>query len=232
MRLNKFIAHSGYASRRKADTLIFEGQVKVNGEVIDNPGFRVGESDSVSIGSKVLNLEENKIYIALNKPMGYMSSLSDPNHNKFVTDLVKNIDERLYPVGRLDVDSRGLILLTNDGKITYKLTHPKFQIPKDYQVQTNGILEKEELEKMFKGIVLEDGYKAHAYVKLLEQKNKIYNVRIFEGRNRQIRKMFGAFGYKVVDLKRYAIGKINLGNLKEGKYRFLTLEEQSYLEEL
>lgn len=231
MRLNKFIANSGYTSRRKADDLIFEGQVMVNGQKADSPGLRVDpDKDRVTINGQELSIEK-KVYIMLNKPLGYMSSLADPNHEDLVVDLL-DIEERAYPVGRLDVDSTGLLLLTNDGQLTQKLTHPSFEVPKYYLVELDKPMDEIDIEKMATGVDIGDETLVDGQVTLVSKGRKMYNICIREGRNRQIRRMFGALGYRVTSLKRVAIGQVFLEDLAEGKYRELSSDEINYLEDL
>jgi 23S rRNA pseudouridine2605 synthase len=234
MRLNKYISHSGYTSRRKADDLIFQGKVKVNNKIEKNPGYQVDvDKDVVIVEGKELKQDNKIIYIMLNKPTDVITSVDDQFDRKTVVDLVK-IDERVYPVGRLDYDSSGLILLTNDGDLTYKLTHPKHEIFKKYFVKVNKFLSDKEIYTLKKGVVI-DGYMTNNSKIEVISKNRGHTnmyVSIDEGRNRQIRKMFKTQGADVLTLKRISIGNLTLGNLKEGNWRYLTKHEINYLKSL
>jgi 23S rRNA pseudouridine2605 synthase len=234
MRLNKYISHSGYTSRRKADDLIFQGKVKVNNKIEKNPGYQVDvDKDVVIVEGKELKQDNKIIYIMLNKPTDVITSVDDQFDRKTVVDLVK-IDERVYPVGRLDYDSSGLILLTNDGDLTYKLTHPKHEIYKKYFVKVNKFLSDKEIYTLKKGVVI-DGYMTNNSKIEVISKNRGHTnmyVSIDEGRNRQIRKMFKTQGADVLTLKRISIGNLALGNLKEGNWRYLTKHEINYLKSL
>jgi len=234
MRLNKYISHSGYTSRRKADDLIFQGKVKVNNKIEKNPGYQVDvDKDVVIVEGKELKQDNKIIYIMLNKPTDVITSVDDQFDRKTVVDLVK-IDERVYPVGRLDYDSSGLILLTNDGDLTYKLTHPKHEIYKKYFVKVNKFLSDKEIYTLKKGVVI-DGYMTNNSKIEVISKNRGHTnmyVSIDEGRNRQIRKMFKTQGADVLTLKRISIGNLTLGNLKEGNWRYLTKQEINYLKSL
>jgi len=234
MRLNKFISHSGYTSRRKADEIIFQGRVRINNKVEKNPGYKVDlEKDKVTISGKEIKLDEKSVYVMLNKPKDIITSADDQFNRKTVVDLI-DVKERIYPVGRLDYDSTGLIILTNDGELTYKLTHPKHEIYKKYFVKVNKILSSKEIYNLSSGVEI-DGYKTNKSMIEVISKNKgntnMY-VSIDEGRNRQIRKMFKTVEADVLNLKRIAIGKLILGNLKEGNWRYLTKREIDYLKSL
>lgn len=227
MRINKFIAQSGYCSRRKADELIKNSKVSVNGNILENLAYQVKNDDIVEIDGNRINGKEDKIYIAINKPIGYTSTLKDKYADKKVVDLIK-IRTRIYPVGRLDKDSHGLLILTNDGKLTYELTHPKFQHKKVYEVVVKGKPSDEDIKKLSNGIII-DGYKLKKSKIILERNvgnNAKYNVAIYEGRNRQIRKMFDFINHPVLDLKRIQIGDYKMSNeLKSGDYILLNNED-------
>jgi len=234
MRLNKFISHSGFTSRRKADELIFQGKVRINNKVEKNPGYRVDlKSDNVTILGKEIKLEEKLIYIMLNKPVEVIASADDQFNRKTVVDMV-DLKERIYPVGRLDYDSKGLIILTNDGDLTYKLTHPKHEVYKKYMVKVNKVLSSKEVDFLASGLEI-DGYKTNKAIIEVVNKSKgntnMY-ISIDEGRNRQIRKMFESIDAEVITLKRVSVGKLLLGNLKEGNWRYLTKKEIDYLKSL
>ncbi len=226
VRIAKYLASCGVLSRRKAEELIKSGKIRVNAEVITDLSYKVSIDDKVEYKGKELKYEDN-IVIALNKPAGYISSVRDNYKRRTVLDLVNGIETRLYPVGRLDYDSRGLILLTNDGDFTYKILHPKFQIPKTYEVEINDYVNDESIEKIANGINIEGRKLLPVAVKILVRKNNIskIEIKIIEGRKRIIRKAFAKLGYKVKDLKRTAIGGLTLDNIAEGDYRKLSEDE-------
>ena len=230
MRINKFIANSGYCSRRNADLLLEQGKVLVNGKVA-NKGMDISENDEVLIEGKKISLEEAKKYYLLNKPIGYSSTAKAQFDEKIVLDLI-NSKERIYPVGRLDKDSFGLLLLTNDGDLAFKLTHPRHNVEKEYIVKIDKALKENDLKKLSSGIMLEGRITREARFEIFDFKNNIVRVFLKEGRNRQIRKMFKTLGYNVISLERVAFGKIKLGKLKLGSYRELNREEIEYLRSL
>lgn len=233
LRINKFISNAGVASRRKAENLIRLGRVTVNGELCKSLSSKIDPKvDIVRIDGRQIFLDK-KIYVLLNKPKGYMCSLKDPHYNQLVSELI-DIDQRVYPVGRLDVDSEGLIILTNDGDMAYRLMHPKYQIEKTYIASIKGALSKEELNLFRNGIVIDERLTYPAKISLLKKKSTTseYTIKIHEGRNRQIRKMFAYFNKEVFSLIRVAIGEIILGNLPMGEYRFLEEEEIEYLKSI
>ncbi|WP_156456328.1 pseudouridine synthase [Abyssisolibacter fermentans] len=234
MRLQKYLALCGVASRRKSEKLILEGKIKVNGEIITTLGFKINpEKDSVMVNDKKIAYEQN-IYIMLNKPVKYITSASDQFNRPTVLDLVKLIDTRIYPVGRLDYHTSGLILLTNDGELTYKLTHPKHNIWKKYIAKVKGIPTELEMKKFKTGLKIENYTTARAKIKILDvaEKNSELEILIKEGRNRQVRKMCEAINHPVIKLKRVSIGDINLGKLQVGEWRFLNEKELKYLKEI
>ena len=231
MRINKFLSSLGIASRRAIDKYIEEGRIKVNG-VIASTGIDVTEEDEIYIDNKKIetNRIEKKVYFMLNKPLEVLSASSDDRGRKTVVDLIKT-DKRIFPIGRLDYMTSGLILLTNDGELFNRLVHPKSEIFKKYYIKVFGEVKKEEIEELKKGVLLEDGKTLPAKVsgiKYDKNKTSMY-ISIREGRNRQIRRMIEKFGYKVLMLRREKIGELSLGDLKEGKYRELTKEEIEYL---
>ena len=231
MRINKFLSSLGIASRRAIDKYIEEGRIKVNG-VIASTGIDVTEEDEIYIDNKKIetNRIEEKVYSMLNKPLEVLSASSDDRGRKTVVDLIKT-DQRIFPIGRLDYMTSGLILLTNDGELFNRLVHPKSEIYKKYYIKVFGEVKKEEIEELKKGVLLEDGKTLPAKVsgiKYDKNKTSMY-ISIREGRNRQIRRMIEKFGYKVLMLRREKIGELSLGDLKEGKYRELTREEIEYL---
>lgn len=229
-RLQKLIAQAGIASRRKAEKLIAEGQVTVNGKVVTEMGTKADPGqDHIKVSGKLINpkLEQRKdVYILVNKPKGYLSSVADPENRKVVTDLVKGYG-KLFPVGRLDFNTEGLIILTNDGKFANRIASTK-TIPKVYAVKVKGIPNENAINKLRRGIRLEDGFKtapATIEKKRSTGKNDWFEVTLFEGHNQQIRKMFDAIGYSVTKLIRIKIGHLDEGLLKVGEYRELTLHE-------
>ena len=231
MRINKFLSSLGIASRRAIDKYIEEGRIKVNG-VIASTGIDVTEDDEIYIDNKKIETKriEEKVYFILNKPLEVLSASSDDRGRKTVVDLIKT-DKRIFPIGRLDYMTSGLILLTNDGELFNRLVHPKSEIYKKYYIKVFGEVKKEEIEELKKGVLLEDGKTLPAKVsgiKYDKNKTSMY-ISIREGRNRQIRRMIEKFGYKVLMLRREKIGELFLGDLKEGKYRELTREEIEYL---
>ena len=229
MRINKYLAHSGVCSRRQADELISQGRVSINEDVVKELGVKVSPEDIIKLDGKEVKLSKKFEYYLLNKPTGYVSTVKDPHAEKTVLDLVKS-EERLYPVGRLDKDSRGIIIITNDGDLTYKLTHPKKDIFKTYEVILDKKPKEVDLKTLIRGIPM-DGYltKRKKKKKMSDYK---YQISISEGKNRQVRRMFNYIGCKVVDLNRISIGKIKDNYLPEGKFRKLTKEEVDYLRSL
>lgn len=227
-RLQKRIASSGYTSRRKAETLITDGKVKVNGHVVTELGTKVSNSDTVEVEGIKLE-QEDKIYILFNKPAQVITSVSDDSGRKVVTDYFKDIETRIYPVGRLDYDTSGLLLLTNDGEFTNLMTHPRYHIKKKYVAKLKGYLMREEVKALEKGIELEDGFTQPAQVKVKNQdKDKnttLVEITISEGRNRQVRRMFEHFGHQVSKLTRIQFGPLDLKGLNAGEGRVLTPHE-------
>jgi 23S rRNA pseudouridine2605 synthase/23S rRNA pseudouridine2604 synthase len=224
VRLQKYLAHAGICSRRKAEEHILNGRVKVNNQTVTELGTKIQpENDQILFDNKpvILKQDVSKIYIALNKPEGVVTSCSQQKA-KIILDLI-DIDERVYPVGRLDKNSTGLVLLTNDGDLHNKLSHPSFNHEKEYIVTTRHPISETALKNMAQGIIIDKVKTRKATVKRLS-KNK-FNIILKQGRNRQIRKMVGKTGNKVDILKRIRMANINLGNLKEGKWRYLTPEE-------
>ena len=231
MRLQKFLAHAGIASRRASEDIIRQGRVTINGKTITDMGVSVSYNDLVTVDGKQIENEEEKIYIILNKPVGYVSSAKDQFGRPTVLDLVRDIDIRLYPVGRLDYDTSGLILLTNDGDFTYQLTHPKHEIDKVYEALISGTPTKDEIKMFEVGLRIEDYTTSPAKIVIKEiiKNNALVHVTIHEGKNRQVRKMCEAIGHNVLTLKRIAIGPIALNDLPEGKWRRLSEVELNSL---
>ncbi|SHJ65911.1 23S rRNA pseudouridine2605 synthase [Caminicella sporogenes DSM 14501] len=235
MRLQKYIAMAGIASRRKAEEYIKQGKVKVNGKIVTEMGVKIDpDKDEVYFNGKKVFIQDKKIYIMLNKPEGYVTTLSDEFNRPKVIDLISGIDERIYPIGRLDYNTSGLLLLTNDGDLTNKLTHPKNHIDKIYIAKIKGIITAEKMKKFCSGIDIGGYITAPANIKLIEKykKNCLVKIIIHEGKNRQIRRMMDILGHPVITLKRIAIGKLSLGNLKKGSWRYLSEKEVNYLKSI
>lgn len=234
IRLQKYLAECGVASRRKSEELIAAGKVKVNG-VTAIIGDKVNpKHDKITVsGKKVVSVKKN-VYIMLNKPRGFITTMNDEHDRKCVAELVKNINTRVYPVGRLDRESEGLLIMTNDGEFTNALTHPSKHVSKTYRVTIRPTITKEQATEFRNGIEIDGRMTAPADLRVLEtQENRtVVEVTIYEGRNRQIRKMFEALGIEVARLKRTKVGNLKLGMLKQGAYRHLTEDEVSSLYEL
>lgn len=229
IRLQKYLADCGIASRRKSEELIKQGQVKVNGKTITELGTKViPNKDSVEYNGKKIELKKEYVYILLNKPIGYVTTVKDQFNRDSVLDLVKT-NKRLVPVGRLDMYTSGALILTNDGDFVYKVTHPKHEIEKTYTVTIIGIVKKEEVEKLKKGMEIENYITKPAKVKILkidEEKNQSrLEITIHEGKNRQVRKMCEAIGHKVLALHRSKIAGIDVKDIPLGKWRYLNSKE-------
>lgn len=234
-RLQKRIANSGYTSRRKAETLITEGKVKVNGQVVTELGTKVSHSDTVEVeGIKIE--QEDKMYILFYKPTQVITSVSDDRGRKVVTDYFEDIETRIYPVGRLDYDTSGVLLLTNDGEFTNLITHPRYHIKKKYVAKLKGYLMREQVKELEQGIELEDGFTQPAQVKIKRQDKEknttLVEITISEGRNRQVRRMFEYFGHEVNKLTRIQFGPLDLKGLNAGEGRVLTPHEVKTLRHL
>lgn len=230
-RLQKYIARSGVTSRRKAEELITNGHVKVNGITVTELGTKIDtEKDIVTVDNKKISEVRQYIYIKLNKPEGFVTTVKDQFNRKTVLDLI-DIKERIYPIGRLDYNTSGLLLLTNDGELANKLMHPKYHIYKTYIAETDGRVSEESIEKLKNGVSIDDYRTAPAKVKLLKyigNKTQI-QISIYEGKNRQVRKMLDAVGHNVRTLKRISFGEIALGDLKTGSWKTLSNEEIKFL---
>lgn len=233
MRLQKYMADCGVASRRACEQLILEGRVTVNGQTVTELGTKVSQDDKVTFDGKLLKPVQKRVYIMLYKPDKVMSTVSDPEGRTTVLDLV-NEKTRLYPVGRLDYHTEGLILLVNDGDVAYHLTHPKFEIEKEYLVTIQGEISREEVLKLQGGVVIDGQKTAPAKVTVTEitDHTTSLSVIIHEGRNRQVRKMFEAINKKVIRLTRFRHGDLVLTGLKPGSWRYLTENEVAYLENI
>ncbi len=236
MRLAKYIAGAGIASRRKAEELIFNGKVEVNGETVKTPQTLVESGDVVKVSGKPISPEEEHVYILLNKPEGFLTTMRDPHRRDTVTLLLKDIKERIFPVGRLDKDVSGLLLFTNDGDLAYRLTHPSFQIPKTYRVKVKGIITPKATKILREGVNLEEGKTAPAQVnkvRLNRQSNSsTFELIIFQGWKRQIKRMCREVGFPVINLQRIAFASLNAQDLPIGKYRHLTKMEVEKLKKV
>ncbi|MHB1000592.1 MAG: pseudouridine synthase [Armatimonadota bacterium] len=229
-RLQKLLAAAGAASRRQAEKLIISGRVTVNGIVVTELGTKADpDIDIIMLDGKPIDLHPKSVYILLNKPRGYTSSRRDPHAKRLVTDLVKDVSTPVYPVGRLDIDTAGLIILTNDGDFAFKVTHPSHHITKTYRAEVAGQVLQETLVQLEKGIVLADGLTAPAKASLVAldtmRQTSIVDITIREGKNRQVRRMFDAVGHPVIWLSRIKVGNITLGKLKPGEWRFMSQDE-------
>lgn len=229
-RLNQFIAKSGICSRRAAEDLILSGKISVNGKVIQNLGTKVTVKDLVKYQNKILSIQNFK-YILLNKPKGYITTVKDERNRPTVLSLIKDyFPERLFPVGRLDKDTTGLLLLTNDGELTQKITHPKYTIKKVYHIVLDKKIKKDDYKQIQSGIILEDGFiKVDAINILPDGNGKELGIEIHSGRNRIIRRIFLFFGYKVIKLDRVLLGSLTKKNLRRGNWRTLTQKELGIL---
>ena len=231
-RLQKVLAATGLASRRTCETIISSGRVTVNGKIVTELGTKVDpQSDDIRVdGDLIVTAKPPKpVYIMLNKPIGYVCTVSDPHAEKTVMDLLDQVDTRVYPIGRLDADSAGLLLLTNDGDFANRLTHPRYHVPKIYRVRARGFVEREDAIRLTEGIELPDGKTAPAELKFVEYDSAtqctIIDITLYEGRNRQVRRMMDAVGHPVRELTRIAYGNIHLKSLNPGTWRKLRPDE-------
>ena len=230
-RLNKYISNSGLTSRRKADELIFNGNVRVNGVTIKEPGFQVNPDDKVMVNGRPVLAQKEKTYVVINKPLGYVTTMDDEFNRPIVADLVSDFEERLFPVGRLDYNTTGLLIMTNDGDMAYRLTHPKHEVTKTYRARIAGYISDTKLNALRRGVDIGGFVTSRARVQVVKQlkRSTIVEIEIHEGKNRQVRKMFSKVGHPVQELERVAIGNIRLGRLATGHYRKLTEDEIKYL---
>jgi 23S rRNA pseudouridine2605 synthase len=232
-RLQKIMAQAGVASRRKCEEFILAGRVKVNGIVVRELGFKADPlNDEIEVNGKII-ARERPVYFLLNKPIGYITSVTDPQGRKTVLDLMNRVQERIYPVGRLDYDTSGLLLLTNDGEFANHIMHPRHELDKVYEAVVKGRMEERALARLRQGVMLEDGMTAPAEAVRLRYQEKegtsVIQLTIHEGRNRQVRRMCEAVGHPVVKLKRIRLAFLTLDGVPEGKYRPLTGEEVARL---
>jgi 23S rRNA pseudouridine2605 synthase len=227
MRLNKYIAAAGVCGRRGADELTVHGNVKINGRVVKTPGVDVGEEDVVEVNGRVVTPAKRSVYLLLNKPKGYITTANDERGRPTVMEFTTGIEERIFPVGRLDADTTGLLIMTNDGEFAQAVSHPAHEVLKSYRARVEGVLSKEKLAKLRRGVEIDGRVTAPADVTLVRQSagSAVVDLRIHEGRNRQVRKMFAAVGNRVLELRRTAIGDIRLGGLKPGHLRKLSKAE-------
>ena len=227
MPLNKYIAHSGVAGRREAAEIVKKGLVKVNGEVVTSPGHKVASTDDVKVNGKKIFLAKNLVYILLNKPKDYITTTDDPQNRKTVLDIISRATpERVYPVGRLDRNTSGVLLLTNDGELAQKLTHPSNEIKKVYHVTLNKAITQNDFERILKGVVLEDGPANVDVLAYADMRDKTQlGVEIHSGRNRIVRRIFESLGYDVKNLDRVVFAGLTKKNVDRGKWRFLTEKE-------
>ncbi len=235
MRINKYLASCGIASRRKCEELILSGKIEVNNKVITDLSTQIDENnDEVKYNGNIVKPETEFVYYVLHKPKGYVTSSKDDRGRKTVMDLLEDNSFRVFPVGRLDYDSEGLVLLTNDGELANKLTHPSYEIEKTYIVKINGLIKESELAVLRNGVKLDGVKTKKAKLKLINFEDGIskIQVKIMEGRNRQIRRMFSEIGKEVIFLKRIAIGELSLGGLSRGKIRKLNNFEVEYLKKM
>lgn len=231
IRLQKYMAELGIASRRKCEEYILDGMVKVNGQIVPQLGTKINpNTDSIEYQDKLIKEDkQKKVYILLNKPIGYVTTVKDQFSRDTVLDLIKGVSQRLVPVGRLDMYTSGAIILTNDGDFVYKVTHPKYEIEKTYVATVKGSITKEEIEQLEKGVTIDDYVTKPAKVKILKielEKNvSRIQITIHEGKNREVRKMCEAIGKKVLALHRSKIGQLEVKSLKIGTWRYLKKEE-------
>ena len=233
IRLNKYLSNAGICSRREADAFIASGVVKVNGEIITQLGYKISPGDKVQFGGDSVH-KEKSVYILLNKPKGYITTCDDPQERDTVMDLIKGINERVYPVGRLDRNTSGLLLLTNDGDLAKTLMHPKYNVPKIYNVVLDKVISSDDIEKIRKGIGLEDGFTkvdAIEYVDGADSRNEV-GVEIHSGKNRIVRRIFESLGYRVDKLDRVLYASLTKKNLPRGKWRFLEENEVRILKRI
>lgn len=225
MKLNAFIAHAGICSRRKAADLVKEGSVKVNGVVVRDPSYDVQEGDHIKVKGRMLKAEK-KVYIMLNKPAGYVATVADERGRPTVLDLIgKKVRERVFPVGRLDRGTTGLLLLTNDGDFAYKLTHPRFKVAKTYRVTLDKDLAEKDVMRIKKGVYLPDGKVMVDAVSVLPRTNRVVRIVLHSGKKRVVRRLFEKLGYTVKSLDRIAYAGLTLRDLPRGRWRMLSSQE-------
>ena len=234
-RLQKVIAARGLASRRQAEVMIAQGRVKVNGRLVTELGTKVNPlNDEIKVDGKLLSARKEPLYLLLYKPIGYVTTMSDPQHRPIVSDLLTGIDTRLYPVGRLDINSSGLLFCTNDGELAHRMMHPRYKLTKYYRVTVTGRISEADLKHLREGVDLDDGFSKpeQVTIKKFTATTTELEIVLREGRNRQVRRMLAAVNYSVQKLVRTQIGFLRLGSLLKGKYRFLQPREVTRLRRL
>lgn len=232
MRLNKFLAQTGVSSRREADRMIAEGRVSVNNEVVEQLGVQIDPlKDSIRVDGRIVKKEKEEFYLLLNKPKGYLVTLKDPFKRPTILELLPKLKMRVFPVGRLDLNSEGLLILTNNGELANRLMHPRYRIKKVYEVKTKGVPSSKSLRRLESGIHLDGKKTAPANVTLLgsNPKNARVRIELTEGRKREVRRMFEIIGYSLLSLKRVNYAGIAIGTLKKGQWRYLTKPEVVHL---
>jgi len=227
VRLQKYLAQAGVASRRHAEEMIAAGRVSVNGEVVTAMGVQVEAGDAVCVDGNPIAAAEEKVYILLFKPRGVVTTASDPQGRTTVLEILPGLSQRVYPVGRLDYDTEGALLLTNDGELAHRMMHPSYEIEKKYRVRVWGKVTEENIQALCRGVQLEDGLTAPAKAVIVARgaDETTLHLTLHEGRNRQVRRMLEAVGFPVRELRRIAVGQIDLGTLKPGEWRHLSGEE-------
>jgi 23S rRNA pseudouridine2605 synthase len=234
-RINRILSQAGLTSRRQADDWIRSGRITLNNSVIKELGTQaIWGQDSIKVDGKEIPRSFQRLYLMLNKPFGYVSSLKDPEGRPLVTGLLTGVTQRVYPVGRLDFDSLGLLLFTNDGEFAYRLTHPRYQVPRTYKATVRGEISGQAMDLLRGGIELEDGPSGPANVAIIsrQEQTSIIRITITQGRSRQVRRMLEAVGYEVVQLMRTGFGAIRLGDLRMGRFRYLEKEEVASLKKM
>ncbi|MDH7493433.1 MAG: pseudouridine synthase [Candidatus Saccharicenans sp.] len=235
LRLNKFLAQAGIASRREADLLIQEGRVKLNGRVVTELGTKVDETkDRVELDNRPVRLPSRSVYLMLHKPAGYLVTVEDPHQRKTVMELLPRLPVRVFPVGRLDAETEGLLLFTNDGELAHRLTHPRYEIKKLYEVRVKGFIEDRELERLEKGVFIDGRKTAPARARIIyrNREKSLLSLEIHEGRKHEVRKMLLALGFEVKKLRRVAFAGLTLKGLRRGFWRRLRAEEVERLKKL
>jgi len=226
-RLQKYMADCGIASRRKCEELILAGKVSINGKLVHELGVKVKQGDTVRYNGKIVKPQNKMVYIMMNKPTGYVTTVKDQFDRPTVMDLLEGIKERVYPVGRLDYDTSGLLILTNDGDVTYKLTHPSNHMTKTYVAEVIGKPTEQTLDKLRNGLEIDDYKTSPAEVRIVGEKpqSTLVEITISEGRNRQVRKMCEAVDHPALKLRRTKVGKLELGNLSRGKWKYISIDD-------
>ncbi|MBW2609932.1 MAG: rRNA pseudouridine synthase [Deltaproteobacteria bacterium] len=227
-RINKILSLAGLSSRRKADELIRAGRVMLNGHIVKKLGSRaIWGKESIKVNGKEIPGPSERIYLMLNKPFGYISSLNDPEGRPVAVDLLKDLSQRVYSVGRLDFDSLGLLMFTNDGEFSHRLTHPRYHVPRIYKVTVEGLISEDALKSLKNGVQLDDGFSSVAKAVLLKQHEgkSLLRLTVTQGRTRMVRRIIEAVGYRVIHLIRTGFGSLELGDLKIGEYRRLETHE-------